>query len=243
MWLKRGTVKLEVLDLFSCIGGHALGLHAAGCFTTTRFVERNPFRRTILARRFPGVPIEDDVNTCVVRQGEADVVVGGPPCQGTSVAAAIHGKRTGVSLWTAMGGIIGRVEPGWVIVEQPPGNAPWEAEVTGDLEELGYHVSRVVLSAASLGGPHLRRRVFFIANRDLSRLEIAGAAIPPTAERLAGRAATGNPWGAGVPGGLRVADGVPGGMDRRERIEAIGDSNPPIMMAVIGTAIRVAMEI
>ncbi len=234
---------LRVLDLFSCIGSHALGLHQVGCFVTTRFVERNPFRRSLLERRFPGVVIDDDVLTCVTRNGEADVVVGGPPCKKTSVAAAIHGNRTGDSLWAAMGGIIGRGGPEWAVVEQPPDNAPWEAEVTGDLEDLGYHVSRVVLSAASLGGPHLRRRVFLIANRDLSRLEIAGAAIPPTVDLLSRRAATGNPWGAGVPGTLRVADGVPGRVDRRERIEAIGDSNPPIMMTVIGTAIRVAMEI
>lgn len=229
---------LRVLDLFSCIGGHALGLHAVGCFETIAFVEKNEWRRRILAHHFPDRPIVDDVREYIGEHGEADLVVGGPPCQGTSVAAAIQGKRTGNTLWPEMGRIVGRIEPSWVVVEQPPGNAQWEAEVTGDLEELGYHAARVDISAAELGAPHLRRRLFILANRDLSRLQIAREARSSAIVGLTWGAAARNPWRKGVPGDLRVADGVPGGLDRRERIEALGDSNPPIMMTAIGMMIR-----
>lgn len=231
---------LRVLDLFSCVGGHALGLHAAGGFRTVRFVEINPFRRMVLAQHFPDVPIDEDVTQHQGEPGSADVIVGGPPCQKTGVASAIQGKRTGESLWVEMGRIVQRVEPGWVVVEQPPGNAQWEAEVTGDLEESGYHVARVQLAASDFGAPHIRRRVFLLAHRDLSRLQIAGEARSSAIERLTRGAAAGNPWSEGVPGGLRVADGVPGRLDRRARIEAIGDSNPPIMMTAIGLCIRAA---
>lgn len=201
---------LAVLDLFSCLGGHALGLRAAGGFRTVQFVELDPFRRRVLRHHFPAVPIHDDVRTYVGAPGEADVIVGGPPCQQTSVAAAVHGRRTGASLWTHMGRIVGSVRPSWVVVEQPPGNAAWEAEVAADLEELGYGVSRVVLSAWDFGAPHLRRRVFALAHRDLSRLQVARQAGSRAVGRLAGGAADGNPWRAGVPRALRVADGVPG---------------------------------
>ena len=236
---------LDVLDLFSCIGGHALGLHDVAGFETVRFVEINAYRRKVIARHFPGVPIHDDIRTYPGTHGEAGVIVGGPPCQKTSVAAAVHGKRTGESLWTEMGRIIGRVEPGWVIVEQPPGNAPWEAEVTGDLAELGYHATRVVLSASDFGAPHIRRRVFLLAHRDLSRLQVAGAARSWAIDGLTGRAYPGNTWGAGFPRTLRVASGVSAGLDldRRRRIEALGDSNPPIMMTAIGLMIRAAESV
>lgn len=230
----------RVLDLFSCVGGHALGLDDAPGFETVQFVEINEYRRKVIARWFPGKPIHDDVTTYPGARGEADMVVGGPPCQKTSNAAAIHGKRTGETLWPEMGRIIGRVDPIWVVVEQPPGNAPWEAEVTGDLEELGYGVSRVVLSASDFGAPHIRRRVFLLANRDLSRLQVAGEARSWAIDSLARGTAPGNPWNTRLAGVVRVASGLSQGLDldRRRRIEALGDSNPPIMMTAIGLMIR-----
>lgn len=49
---------MNVLDLFSDIGGHALGLAAAGDFRTVQFVEIDPARRRLLAHHFPGVPLQ-----------------------------------------------------------------------------------------------------------------------------------------------------------------------------------------
>lgn len=230
---------MRTLDLFSCVGGHALGLRAAG-FETVQFVERDEWRRRVLANHFPEVPIHDDVRTFRGRPGAAQLVVGGPPCQRTSVAAAVHGYRTGESLWSDMLRIAVETDAEWVVVEQPPGNAAWEAEVTGDLARSGYHTCRRGLSAADLGAPHIRRRVFILAHRDLSRLEVAGAAIAPEAERIARGAAAGNHWSAGVPGALRVVDRPAYRLDRRRRIEAIGDSNPPAMMTAIGRSIMAA---
>lgn len=232
----------RTLDLFSCIGGHALGLHDVAGFETVQFVEINEYRRRVIARWFPGRPIHDDIRTYVGRRDEADLIVGGPPCQKTSVAAAVHGNRTGESLWVEMGRIIGRVEPSWVVVEQPPGNAPWETEVTRDLEELGYHAARIVLSASDFGAPHIRRRVFVLAHRDLSRLQVAGEARSWAIDSLSWGASPGNPWSPHIAGALRVASRLPPGMepDRRRRIEALGDSNPPIMMTAIGLMIRAA---
>src|SRR3546814_3318610 len=48
-----GGRRLRVLDLFSCIGCHAKGLHDAGPFVTTKFVEFSAWRRDQLARLFP----------------------------------------------------------------------------------------------------------------------------------------------------------------------------------------------
>src|SRR5262245_48695245 len=136
---------MNVLDLFSNIGGHALGLQAAGGFRTVQFVEIEPRRRRLLAHLFPGIPIHDDVRTfdgC-----PADLVIGGPPCQRTSVAAAIHGKRTGESLWPEMLRVGLHAGAEWFVVEQPPGNAEWEAEVTEGLARSGYHTARSEFAA------------------------------------------------------------------------------------------------
>jgi site-specific DNA-cytosine methylase len=53
---------MNVLDLFSGIGGFSLGLQRAG-FTTVQFVEIDPFCQKVLNKNFPGVPIHDDIKT------------------------------------------------------------------------------------------------------------------------------------------------------------------------------------
>lgn len=232
---------LTVDDLFSCIGGHALGLHAAGPFRTARFVERDEWRRRVLAHHFPGVPVHDDVRA--VDGIEADIIIGGPPCQRTVALAAVHGYRSGDSLWPEMRRIARSGSYRWIIVEQPASApAAWFAEVEGNLADDGWHTCRLRLTAWCVGADHTRPRVFTLAHRDLPRLEVARQAAPREADRIARGAADGNPWLSGPPGNLRVADGPAGGMDgysvnRQRRIEAIGDSNPPAMMTAIGRAI------
>lgn len=233
-------MSLRVLDLFSCIGCHAAGLHAAGDFRTVQFVEKNPHRQARLSYQFPGIPIHDDVRTYSGRTGEADIIVGGPPCQNTSVAAAVHGGRTGASLWCEQQRITDRVQPEWVVVEQPPGNQYWEATVAHDLAGIGYHTARAEFAASDLGAPHPRRRVFILAHRDLSRLALAWRSIPSEIAEFARASANRNPWATPFVGpvGVDARDGR--GLERQERVEAIGDSNPPAMMEVIGRAILAA---
>lgn len=238
---------MRSLDLFSCIGCHALGFARAG-IETVAFCESNPWRRGVLTKHFPGIPVHADARAFA--GVPCDIIIGGPPCQRTSVAAAIWGVRTGESLWPEMLRIGLNVGVQWLVVEQPPGNGAWEAEVQNDLARACYHVARLEFAACDLGAPHIRRRVFFLANPCLSRLALAWAAVPQTIDRIARSAAPGNPWTAGIPGTLRVADGRPGRMDanaraavrgemndRSEQIEAVGDSNPPHMAEAIGRAI------
>jgi DNA (cytosine-5)-methyltransferase 1 len=161
----------KVLDLFSCVGCHALGLFSAGGFETVAFCESNAWRRQKLARNFPGVPIFEDVRT--IDPPAADICFGGPPCQRTSVAAAIHGYRDGESLWPFMlkAGLAAGVN--FFVVEQPPGNAAWEAEVSNDLSNAGFHVGRLSFCAADVGAPYIRRRDYILACTSLPRLEVA----------------------------------------------------------------------
>jgi site-specific DNA-cytosine methylase len=199
----------------------------------TALCESNAWRRSRLSRQFPTVRIFDDVRT--IMPPYADVCFGGPPCQATSVAAAIHGYRSGESLWGEMfrAGIAAGCE--WFVVEQPPGNAAWEAEVAGDLSRSGRHVAVVEFGANDVGAPYLRRRRYLVASPSLSRLEVAWRSIPQAIDR-AKRAANARgdwdpsaipPFGVDTWRSERVDD-------RKQRIEALGDSNPPAMAEAIG---------
>ena len=235
---------MRVLDLFSCVGCHALGMGRAGHGLPVAFVEKSDFRRRVLADRFPGVAIYDDVQT--FNPPPADLVFGGPPCQETSVAAAIHGRRSGHSLWSDMLRIGIDAGAEWVVVEQPPGNAAWEAQVSGDLAGRGFHVARLEFGACDVGAPYLRRRVYMVACTSLPRLEIAWRAAPRAIERVKGTAAARGAWDPGKLAALRVDARSAGEMDRsrsgtrKARIEALGDSNPPEMAEVIGHCIMEA---
>jgi DNA (cytosine-5)-methyltransferase 1 len=236
----------RVLDLFACLGCHRLGFEMAGDFATVAMVEKHPWRRGMLAKRFPGTRMHDDVCTYRGERGEADVVVGGPPCQATSVAAAIHGRRTGDSLWPEMFRIANDVRPEWIVVEQPPGHAEWEANVARDLAGAGYHTARLEFEAGDVGAPYERRRVFILACPHLSRLEVAWSAGSSEIERRTRTADAGGAWNPSILRTLRVDARSAGEMERsesrlrRERIEALGDSNPPQMMAVVARAILAA---
>jgi site-specific DNA-cytosine methylase len=224
-----------VIDLFSCVGGHALGYTREG-YKPVLFVEKNKHRQKVLAKQFPGIPVCDRIER--VEWAHGDVLIGGPPCQATSVAAAIHGKRTGESLWSEMRRVMYVSSYEWGIIEQPPGNKAWEAQVQRDLEADGRAVKWITITAKELGYPYIRRRRFAIACRDVQRLESAWASISSQIEALKRTASARRTWLLTIPRIMRMADGHSRGMDRRERIEAIGDSNPPEMIQVIFRAIK-----
>jgi DNA (cytosine-5)-methyltransferase 1 len=231
-------------SLFAGIGGMDLGLERAG-MTCRWQVEIEPFCRRVLEKHWPHVRRHDDVRT--FPSGDAgdwrvDLVCGGFPCKQTSTASAVHGRREGLEgkdsgLWHEQLRVIRTLRPTWAIVENVQGAATWAREIEASLEAAGYAVSRPVLEASSLGAPHHRRRMFFVANADGKRLSLPGEGGSSEAGGKPGRAADGNPWLAALAGTLRVADGIPSGLYRRQRIIALGNAVVPSVAERIGRMI------
>lgn len=186
---------MNVLDLFSGIGGFSLGLERAG-MQTVAFCENNPFCKQVLAKHWPEVPILDDVSTA--QFPHADVVVGGFPCQDISLA----GKRAGVSgnrsgLYRELVRAIRLVRPRHAIMENVAallGNGM--GTVLADVAESGYNAEWDCVPACALGAPHERDRVWIVAHAiDAERGQISGPC-----DGLAGN--VGIPQGQEGPGGL-----------------------------------------
>jgi len=165
------TGALRVLDLFSGIGGFSLGLERTGGFETVAFCEIDPFCRRVLAKHWPDVPIYEDVRTLTAdalsRDGIAvDVICGGFPCQDVSNAgrrAGLAGARSG--LWSEYRRLVGELRPRFVIVENVPGLLSLGmGDVLGDLAALGFDAEWHCIPAAAVGAPHIRDRVWIIAN-------------------------------------------------------------------------------
>lgn len=229
---------MNVLDLFSGIGGFSLGLERAG-MKTVAFCESNPFCQTILRRHWPDVPIHEDIRTLDATGIAADVVCGGFPCKQTSVAAAVHGRRSGLdgpdsSLYVEIFRIVCQVRPRWVLVENPSGISAWADEIDRHLADAGYRVSQSKFKASDFGAPHERERIIFIADRDGKGLEIARRSQPSEEVRFAWAAPPGDLWRKDQSGAWRMDDGLP---DRMDRIRAIGNAILPQIPEMVGRAI------
>lgn len=238
--------KFRHLDIFSGIGGFPLAAswtwpdHEVVCFC-----EMDEFCQKVLRKHWPGVPIVKDVRDVKSIKSYAretvNLITGGPPCQNTSVAAAIHGGRTGKTLWPEMARIIESVHPIWVIIEQPAGNKRWESQVAMDLESIGYRHSRFELTSDACGAPHRRRRVFIVANTTRERLSaftgFRGSSTFDSVKRVGAPRGT---WRSTRTGNCGMDDGLPCWVDR---IKSLGNSCDPRVAHEIMKAIRKADEV
>ena len=148
------------------MGGLLLG------WRTVCAVELDAYCRSVLlARQRDGIlapfALWDDVRTFDGQpwRGRVDVVSGGFPCQDISAAgggAGIDGAKSG--LWVEMARIIREVRPRYAFVENSPMLASRGlGRVLGDLAAMGFDARWGVFSAAEVGAPHLRERLFILA--------------------------------------------------------------------------------
>lgn len=182
---------MNVLDLFSGIGGFSLGLERAG-MRTVAFCEIEPFCRAVLAKHWPGVPCYDDVRTLTATRlaadgiGAVDVICGGYPCQPFSHAGKQRGEQDPRHLWPEMRRLVGEVRPAWVVAENVVGHVTLGLDqVLSDLEADGYAGRAIVVPAAAVNAPHIRQRVWIVA-RDRDRDRKSACSVDAEASRLPG---------------------------------------------------------
>ena len=243
---------MNVLSLFTGIGGLDLGLERAG-MTVVGQVEIDPWCRRVLAKHWPEVPRHDDVRTAADwwgRRPAPDVVAGGPPCQPVSQTGWRRAQDDPRWLWPAMAAVVRDLRPRYVLVENVTGlSSAGLGDVLGDLAALGFDAEWGVLSACALGAPHSRERLFVVADAGRFRRpgraeEAAGEAYQPgqgSRAEAAGRggarsqdaAGAGSHW-AVEPGVGRVAARVPARVDR---LRGLGNAVVPQVAEHIGRMI------
>ena len=161
------------LSLFSGVGGLDLAAEAAG-IEIEAMCEIEPFCVRILNKRWPNIPVIDDVRKVDGKSfaRPVDIVFGGFPCQDLSTARqdisnrkGLEGERSG--LWFEMERVVWELRPSWVLAENVRGAVDLALDtVAENLASEGYDVRAFVIPASACGAPHRRERLFIVGARE-----------------------------------------------------------------------------
>lgn len=180
----------SLIDLFAGCGGMTLGFEQTGEFESRFAVEwdadaAETFRRNFGDHMFEG-PIEE-----VVEFPPADVVVGGPPCQGFSPLNMTGAGLERRSLWTEYQRALEQASPKAFVMENVP-ELLRSAEYASFCEaasRLGFEVEGRILNAADFGVPQRRRRAIVVGTREPGFVWPEPTNFPPDALPFEG-----SPW-------------------------------------------------
>lgn len=167
---------MNELALFAGGGGGLLASQWLKGWRTICYVERATYPARIIEARIrdgflDDAPVWDDVRTFdgYPWRGFVDVITAGFPCQPFSVAGKRKAAEDPRNGWPDTIRIIREVQPRWCFLENVPGllaaSHGYFGVILRELAESGYDASWRVLSAAELGAPHKRDRLWIVAHR------------------------------------------------------------------------------
>jgi len=223
-----------VLSLCTGYGGIERGLDLAGFeHRTVAVLEIEAFAAAnLVAKMETGqlvpAPVWTDLKTLPAHcfRERIDVLTGGYPCQPFSAAGKRQGTEDPRHLWPFIYDHIRTIRPVRCFFENVEGHISLGLrEVVADLESLGYQTAWGIFSAAGVGAPHQRKRVYILAHANFQRLQRRvqrGRADPegrqeqkirPSTERGDQRQRDGRGSGSPVSGLGRGFDGPASWMD------------------------------
>lgn len=178
--LKKGVMKMNLsfIDLFAGCGGFSLGFRNAG-LNENGFVEFwHPAINTHSANFPDALHIGTDITKIADSKiskfsGKADVIIGGPPCQGFSIAGNRDSKDSRNSLFMEFVRFCRIIQPKIFVFENVIGllsmrtasGEPVKRIIRDEFSKIGYSISAQILNAENYGVPQSRQRVIFIGNR------------------------------------------------------------------------------
>jgi DNA (cytosine-5)-methyltransferase 1 len=170
--------KLKMLDLFCGAGGFAVGCQWAGFQSVLGIDHFEPAMRTWSKNHPHGIGCLGDitklnpehVRELLIEKGvnHIDLITGGVPCQGFSIANRKHNDNDERNfLFMEYMKFVKVFMPPYIILENVSGmrstaGGHFEQAIKKYMEELGYIVSVKLVNAAEYGVPQVRQRLLFV---------------------------------------------------------------------------------
>jgi len=174
--------KINVLDLFCGCGGLSLGFEDAGFNVAFGIDSWSDALKTFAFNHKNAKAIQKDLGLIKISDikdegiANIDVIVGGPPCQGFSIAGKrlISDERN--LLYKSFVSFVEELQPKLFLMENVPnimamGKGIVRDSILKDFEAIGYKTTFKVLLASDYGVPQNRRRAFFIGVKDAPLFE------------------------------------------------------------------------
>lgn len=165
------------VDLFSGAGGLSVGAQMAG-ITVTHAIEFNESAAKSYIRNHPTTKVKCadirhvDAKEFVTTDAPVFIIMGGPPCQGFSLANTMtrNMDNPNNSMFREFVRFVKDLKPEWFLFENVYGltninNGETEKMIKATFEQLGYKVTASILWASDYGVPQNRNRYFMIGNR------------------------------------------------------------------------------
>jgi len=172
---------LNIFDSFAGAGGLSLGFSQAG-FRVVGANELDDWACDTFELNHPGLSVirgditkisDEEILERVTER--VDVLLGGPPCQGFSVANRKNGdpKDPRNSLFIEFLRLVRLFKPTYVVMENVPNIAKAKTAsgelvidiIEKELQVLGYSTARRVLQATDYGVPQIRKRFVIVASK------------------------------------------------------------------------------
>lgn len=206
---------MKVAGLFSGIGGLELPFQARGAHTAL-LCDSWDASRSVLAARFPEVPLIEDVRTLDALPRGIDVVTAGFPCTDLSQAgrtAGIKGEASGLVAHVFR--LLRHHDVEWLVLENVRNMLVLDrgramSYLVSELEQLGFRWAYRLVDSRFTGVPQRRHRVILVASRhhDPRRVLFADEAEEPDASAFR-EDAFGFYWTEGLTGLGWAQDAVP----------------------------------
>ena len=160
------------IDLFCGAGGLSLGFTQEGfkvnlaCDIDNSCIETYRFNHIDVHSKYI---INDDINNIcnkindLLKYKNVDIVIGGPPCQGFSIAnqqRIIDDPRN--ELYKSYVKVVEKTKPKFFIMENVKGMLKVAEQVKEDFKRIGYNVEYKVFNAKDFGVPQNRERLIYI---------------------------------------------------------------------------------
>lgn len=160
------SLGITVLDLFAGCGGLALGFESVG-FTTIGFEKDQDAVRTYTSN-LTGICNQTELKLNS-DYPNAQVIIGGPPCQPFSVGGYQRGHEDPRNGFPTFLAAVQKMSPEICLFENVRGllytNKWYFEEILRSLAKLGYVVEHRLLNAVDYGVPQNRERLFVVAHR------------------------------------------------------------------------------
>lgn len=168
----------NVIDLFCGCGGFSLGFERAGFNVSLGIDVWKDALKTFSLNHKGAIGMEADLSTLAPSSivsrldgKKVDVIIGGPPCQGFSVAGKRIVDDLRNKLYKNFVHFVDYFKPKAFVMENVPnilsiGGGRVKDNILDDFQSLGYTVEYRVLMASDYGVPQNRRRAIFVGFLD-----------------------------------------------------------------------------